>query len=167
MTKMFGGSVRQIKWLASGLFACAFSFAASAQIGGSGWTAQTVSFNVQWPYNVSESSRYTYSGGVYHCWCFTNDAPFEQGSGTLPRTEQRFTPDYTSGEIQYQADMMCPANENSYCIFQIHTGSAQQDQYGSTTFMLFWFSSDGGSADPRGRPSPRLDDFGRCCSRSA
>jgi hypothetical protein len=119
--------------------------ATEAQIGGSGWSPETVSFNVQWPYNVSESSRYTYSGGVYHCWCFTNDAPFEQGSSTLPRTEQRFNPDYTSGEIQYQSELMCPANENSYCIFQIHTGDAQEGQYGSTTFMLFWFSSDGGS----------------------
>jgi len=118
---------------------------AQAQIGGSGWKSQSLSFSVQWPYNLSESSRYTYSGGVYHCWCFTTDKPFSSGSSTLPRTEQRFNPDYTSGEIQYQSNLMCPANENSYCIFQIHTGDSQEAQYGSTTFMLFWFSKDGGS----------------------
>jgi hypothetical protein len=126
-------------------FLILLAMSASAQIGGSGWSPETVSFNVQWPYNVSESSRYTYSGGVYHMLVYSNDAPFEKGSTTLPRTEQRFNPDYTSGEIQYQAEMMCPANENSYCIFQIHTGDAQETQFGSTTFMLFWFSSDGGS----------------------
>jgi len=144
MTKSLDGLAYPIKWLCFGL-ACAVSSVASAQIGGSGWTAQSVSFNVQWPYNLSESSRYTSSGGVYHCWCFTSDAPFEKGSGTLPRTEQRFNPDYKSGEIQYQADLMCPANENSYCIFQIHTGDSQENQFGSTAFMLFWFSKDGGS----------------------
>ena len=40
---------------------------------------------------------------------------------------------------------MCLSNENSYCCFQIHTGDAQSPTFGSTTFMLFWFSSDGGS----------------------
>jgi len=120
---------------------------AHAQIGGSGWTQITPTFNVQWPYNVAESSRYTYdpATGIYHMWVFSNDAPFKLGSTTLPRTEQRFTPDYTSGEIQYQAVLMGDPAENSYSIFQIHTGDAQSTQYGSTTFMLFWFSSDGGS----------------------
>ena len=68
-----------------------------------------------------------------------------QAGTTLPRTEQRFTPDYTNGEIQYQATMMVPSNETAYCIFQIHSGDAQSTQYGSTTFMLFWYSSNGGS----------------------
>ena len=118
---------------------------ASAQIGGSRWTAAPVTFNVQWPYNVPQSSRYTLSNGVYHCLVYSNDAPFKASSTTLPRTEQRFTPDYTNGEIQYQATLKASSSENSYCIFQIHTGDAQSSQFGSTTFMLFWFSSNGGS----------------------
>jgi hypothetical protein len=124
---------------------CAATCFCSAQIGGSGWGAAPVTFNVQWPYNVPESSRYTLSNGVYHCLVYSNDAPFKAGNTTMPRTEQRFTPDYTNGEIQYQATMMAPSNENSYCVFQIHSGDAQSPTYGSTTFMLFWFSSDGGS----------------------
>jgi len=122
-----------------------FALMGQAQIGGGNWTAQTPQFNVQYPYNVSESSRYTFIDGVYHMWVFSNDMPFSQSSTTLPRTEQRFTPDYTSGEIQYQAMLMADPTENSYCIFQIHSGDAEEAQYGSTTFMLFWFSSDGGS----------------------
>ncbi|MGH7952542.1 MAG: autotransporter-associated beta strand repeat-containing protein [Limisphaerales bacterium] len=118
---------------------------ASAQIGGSGWSPKNVKFNVQWPYNTNESSRYTLSNGVYHCLVYSNDAPFKVDTTTLPRTEQRFTPDYTNGDIQYQATLMAPSDENSYCIFQIHTGDAQSPTYGSTTFMLFWFTSDGGS----------------------
>lgn len=125
-------------------FAC-FTIAGHAQIGGSNWSAQNVQFKVQWPYNLSESSRYTVTNGVYHMWVFSDDKPFEQGSSTLPRTEQRFEPDYTDGEIQYQAMLKGDPTENSYSVFQIHTGDAQESQFGSTTFMLFWFSSDGGS----------------------
>jgi hypothetical protein len=42
---------------------------------------------------------------------------------------------------------MAPSNENSYCVFQIHTGDAQSTQYGSTTFMLFWFTNNNGSVN--------------------
>jgi hypothetical protein len=118
---------------------------AAAQIGGTGWQPVTPTFNVQWPYNVPEDTRYWFTNGIYHCLVFSNDAPFASNNTTLPRTEQRFTPDYTNGEIQYQATLMAASNENSYCLFQIHTGDAESDAYGSTTFMLFWFLSDGGS----------------------
>jgi len=131
--------------LAIGAFCTLLAGVCPAQIGGHNWKAQPVTFNVQWPYNVPETNRYTLSNGVYHCWVYSNDVPFKVGSTTLPRTEQRFTPDYTNGEIQYQATLMAPSNENSYSLFQIHTGDAQSSQYGSTTFMLFWFSSNGGS----------------------
>jgi hypothetical protein len=119
--------------------------AASAQIGGSAWKPFTVSFKVQSPTNVPQSARYFFTNNIYHCLVFSNDGAFSVGNTTKPRTEQRFNPDYTSGEIQYQSVMMCPSNENSYCCFQIHTGDAQSPTFGSTTFMLFWFSSDGGS----------------------
>jgi hypothetical protein len=118
---------------------------AAAQIGGTGWQPVTPTFKVQWPYNVPEDTRYWFTNGIYHCLVFSNDAPFQSNNPTLPRTEQRFLPDYTNGEIQYQATLMAASNENSYCVFQIHTGDAQSGAYGSTTFMLFWFTSNGGS----------------------
>lgn len=119
--------------------------AAHAQIGGTGWKSQTLNFKIQWPYTTNEGSRYWFTNNIYHCLVYSNDSPFQAGSTTLPRTEQRFNPDYTNGEIQYQATIMAASNENSYCVFQIHTGDAQSAAYGSTTFMLFWFTSDGGS----------------------
>jgi len=122
-----------------------FGLESRAQIGGSGWVPQHLDFAIHKPYNVPLSSRYTEADGVYHLWAFTNDAAFSAGNKTLPRTEHRFKPDYTSGEIQYQAMLMARTNENSYCIFQIHTGDAQSPGHGATTFMLFWFSKDGGS----------------------
>lgn len=102
-------------------------------------------FNVQWPTNATKDARYWVHDGVYHCRTFDTDGAFEAGNQTKPRTEQRFLPDYKSGEIQYQAMELAPTNENGYCIFQIHTGNAQSHEYGSTAFMLFWFSKDGGS----------------------
>jgi len=118
----------------------------SAQMGGgAGWESYPVTFKVQWPTNTTEDSRYWFTNNVYHCELFRHDGAFEIGNVTLPRTEQRFMPDYTHGEIQYQSMEMVPSNENSYCIFQIHTGNAESSIYGSTTFMLFWFADDGGS----------------------
>jgi hypothetical protein len=84
-------------------------------------------------------------GGGYHCRVFRADGAFSVGNTTRPRTEQRFEPDYKKGEIQYQSMELVPANENGYCIFQIHTGDAESHEYGATAFMLFWFSENGGS----------------------
>jgi hypothetical protein len=127
------------------LFFALLTVSAPAQIGGTGWTPLPLNFKIQWPYTTNESSRYWFTNNIYHCLVYSNDAPFQAGSATLPRTEQRFNPDYTNGEIQYQASLMAASNENSYCVFQIHTGDAEEAAYGSTTFMLFWFTNSNGS----------------------
>ncbi|HTB82127.1 MAG TPA: fibronectin type III domain-containing protein [Candidatus Sulfotelmatobacter sp.] len=136
------------------LIALLIPLAVSAQIGGTGWKPQVINFKIQWPTNATESSRYWLTNNpavfgvtnwLYHCLTYSNDGAFSVGNTTQPRTEQRFNPDYTNGEIQYQSVIMCPSNENSYCCFQIHTGDAQSTQYGSTTFMAFWFTNYGGS----------------------
>jgi autotransporter-associated beta strand protein len=120
--------------------------------GGVGWTSFPVSFKIQSPTNVPESERYWFTNNIYHCQVFSNDDTFEAGNtDTQPRTEQRFEPDYTNGgsqpigEIQYQSMEMAPSNENSYCIFQLHTGDAESTAFGSTTFMIFWFTNNNGS----------------------
>lgn len=118
---------------------------ASAQIGGTGWTTKTPSFKVQSPTNAALSDRYWFTNNTYHFLTYSNDGAFAVGNTTLPRTEHRYLPDYTNGEIQYQASFLVPGDENSYSIFQIHTGDAQSATYGSTTFMMFWFTNSGGS----------------------
>lgn len=129
-------------WL--GFLAVFAAGTARAQMGGGSWTAHPVQFKVQSPTNAPLNQRYWNHNGIYHFQAFSNDGAFTPGNRTTPRTEQRF-PDYTHGEVQYQSMEMAPSNENSYCIFQIHTGNAQSPGHGSTTFMLFWFSNDGGS----------------------
>lgn len=143
-------------------FVAAFSLAAVACIpasaqtaqplgGGIGWHPYPVTFKIQWPTNADEDQRYWFTNSIYHCQLFSRDGAFSIGNTTKPRTEQRFEPDYRNGgaapvgEIQYQALEMVPSNENSYCVFQIHTGGAESDAYGSTTFMIFWFTNDDGS----------------------
>ena len=121
------------------------SLPGQAQMNGTNWMPLRVEYKIHFPYLTNESSRYWVTNGVYHCLVFSNDPPFRAGNTTQPRTEQRFLPDYTHGDIQYQAMLMANTNENSYCIFQIHSGDAQSPQFGATTFMLFWFASDGGS----------------------
>ena len=118
---------------------------ASAQIGGVGWAAKGLKFHVQSPTNVPQSERYFVTNGFYHTLVYSNDGSFQAGNTTKPRTEQRFDPDYTNGIIHYQATMMTTTNSSSVCLFQIHTGDAQSTAFGSTTFMLFWFSSSNGS----------------------
>lgn len=137
---------RTVKSPALALFILVMSaLAASAQIGGTGWVAKALNFKIQSPTNAPQNQRYWFTNNIYHCLVYSNDGAFSVGNTTLPRTEQRYNPDYTNGEIQYQAKLMAPGNENSYCVFQIHTGDAQSAAFGSTTFMAFWFTNNGGS----------------------
>ena len=134
------------KFIVIGLVWCAAGrLPASAQIGGVGWAAKGLKFHVQSPTNAPQSERYFVTNGFYHTLVYSNDGAFQAGNTTKPRTEQRFDPDYTNGIIHYQATMMTTTNSSSVCLFQIHTGDAQSTAFGSTTFMLFWFSSSNGS----------------------
>jgi hypothetical protein len=137
---------RPIKTPVIGLLAFAIlTTTAFAQIGGTGWIPKSLNFKIQSPTNASQNQRYWFTNNIYHCLTYSNDGAFSVGNTTLPRTEQRYNSDYTNGEIQYQAIIQAPGNENSYSVFQIHTGDAQSPQFGSTTFMAFWFTNNGGS----------------------
>jgi len=132
---------------------CLFSPSASAQIGGVGWVAKPMKFHVQTPTNAPQSERYYLTNGYYHMLIYSNDGAFSIGNTTLPRSEQRFDPDYTNGIIHYQATMKTDTNSSSVCLFQIHTGDAQSGTFGSTTFMLFWFSKHNGSVNDYSGPT--------------
>ena len=101
-----------------------------------GWSPQKLDFKVQYPYDLQQSARYTFSNGIYHLWVFNSDKPFSSGTKTLPRTEMRF-PDYKApAQEQFEADMMVPSGTTNVCICQIHTSDAESPKFGATAFML-------------------------------
>ncbi|BAT16072.1 Os12g0171100 [Oryza sativa Japonica Group] len=48
-------------------------------------------FQLQWPYDVKNSSRYSFDGTVRRLWVFSDDKPHTPRSKTKPRTEIRMT----------------------------------------------------------------------------
>jgi hypothetical protein len=50
-------------------------------------------FQLQWPYDVKNSSRYSFDGTVRRLWVFSDDKPHTPRSKTKPRTEIRMTLD--------------------------------------------------------------------------
>jgi len=93
-------------------------------------------YKIQVPYDQSRSNRYSFSDEVHHLWVYNTDKPFAAGNKTLPRSEMRFMPDYTSGQHQFEADMMVPAGTDNVTIMQIHTGNADESEYGPVALML-------------------------------
>ncbi|HTV48338.1 MAG TPA: polysaccharide lyase family 7 protein [Phycisphaerae bacterium] len=111
---------------------------AAADVHTVGWTPQPLNFKVQFPYNLKESDRYTFSGGIYHLWVYRTDLPLRTHNKTKPRTEMRF-PDYTSGWQQFSADVYVPSGTSGVCIMQIHTGDKRPPHMhvGATIMMVF------------------------------
>ena len=72
---------RPIKTPIAGFLAYSFLLlAASAQIGGTGWTPKTLNFKIQSPTNASQSLRYWFTNNIYHCLTFSNDGAFSVGN---------------------------------------------------------------------------------------
>jgi Alginate lyase len=111
-----------------------------------GFTLEPLQYILQKPWNIALSQRYSYDArtNTHHCWVFNSDQSIAQGNTTAPRTEMRFNPDYTTATtmMQFSEDLMVPAGTDNVCIFQIHVGDAQSDQYGSTAIAL---NVDGGA----------------------
>jgi hypothetical protein len=90
-----------------------------------GWTQKSFTYTIHKPYNVSVGSRFTLSGGVYTLWVSASDQPFEQGSGTLPRTEMRWVNNYSSGQRMFDADLYVPSGTSNVCLMQVF-GASQE-----------------------------------------
>jgi Alginate lyase len=102
-----------------------------------GWTPAPLNFKVQVPYNLNKSDRYSFADDIYHLWVFSDDMSIGKNNKTLPRSEMRFDPDYTSGAHQFEADVGVPAGTNRVCIMQIHTGDSDESDSGATVLMLW------------------------------
>jgi hypothetical protein len=76
-------------------------------------------FKVQHPYDLQESDRFSFENGVYTTWVLKTDKPFEMGSSTAPRTEMRWSQNWTTGERMWDADVMIESPSSQACIMQV------------------------------------------------
>lgn len=105
-----------------------------------GWSQAGWSYQVHKPYNLSVSSRFSYSGGVWTTWVNRTDAPHQQGSTTGARTELRWLNDYTSGQRMWSGDVYIVSGSTGVSIAQIFGASGR-----STATMVHANSASGGS----------------------
>ncbi|MFI6097928.1 polysaccharide lyase family 7 protein [Lentzea sp. NPDC051213] len=83
------------------------------------WVSAPYSYTVQKPWNLAQSARYSFTGGVHTMWVYDYDEPHTQGSPTDPRTELRFNTEYTSGQRAWQGEIYVPSGVSGPTIVQI------------------------------------------------
>jgi hypothetical protein len=92
------------------------------------------------PYDLSVSSRFSYSGGVWTTWVYNTDKAHTSTSGTMPRSELRWNTNYTSGNHMWDGDVYLVTGTNGSSIAQVFGASTR-----STASMVFAYSASGGS----------------------
>jgi hypothetical protein len=86
-----------------------------------GFTEYTDTFKVQYPYNLAEADRFSFLNGLYSTWIFPTDLPFSMGSTTAPRTEMRWMQNWSTGERQWEGDVLVDSPTTHACIMQVKT----------------------------------------------
>lgn len=84
-----------------------------------GFTEYMDTFKVQHPYDLMESDRFSFQGGIYTTWVLSTDKPFEMGSATGPRTEMRWSQDWSTGERIWDGNVMYESPSSQACIMQV------------------------------------------------
>uniref|UniRef100_A0ACD5Y545 Uncharacterized protein n=1 Tax=Avena sativa TaxID=4498 RepID=A0ACD5Y545_AVESA len=126
---------RTLSWIAVSLLVVLLAPPSRAQGPTAGFTAVSLSegnFQLQKPYNMPKSSRYSFDGTVRRMWVLSSDEPFSPQSDTKPRTEMRMTGyDYSSGVWQFEGSVYVPSGTTGVSIMQVFGGGAT-----ATTLML-------------------------------
>jgi hypothetical protein len=94
-----------------------------------GLTKYKDDFNVQHPYNLPQSARFSSSGGVYSCWILKGDKPLYKGSRTGPRTEMRWQANWRSGEHMFDADVLVDPGTEGTAIMQVKSNTKGEPIY--------------------------------------
>ncbi|XLT13677.1 hypothetical protein HN51_059367, partial [Arachis hypogaea] len=88
---------------------------------------------IQRPYDVPESARYSFVNGVHKMWVYSSDKPHSKNSRTNPRTELAIKGyDYSSGVRQFEAQGFVPRDTSGVCVMQIFGASHLR----ATTLMI-------------------------------
>ena len=85
-----------------------------------GWIPDRAVPQVQSPYNLPHSDRYTFDAktDTYHLWVYGTDKPMGKKDTTEPRTELAFE-HYTSGRHQFEGDFLVITNTSRVTIMQV------------------------------------------------
>jgi hypothetical protein len=96
---------------------------------GTGWTEIFPTYKVDQP---PGQTRYTLTGDEFHFWLFNTDLSTYPGHDSGPRSELRWYNDYTTGQAQFQGDILINHNCAHASVMQIFGGST-----GTTAFMAW------------------------------
>jgi hypothetical protein len=96
---------------------------------GTGWTEIFPTYKVDYP---PGQTRYTLSGDEFHFWLFNTDQSTYPGHDSGPRSELRWYNDYSTGQAQFQGDVMIASVCAHACVMQIFGASTQ-----ATAFMAW------------------------------
>lgn len=107
-----------------------------------GWTQRSWTYTMHKPYDLSLSSRFTYSGGVWTTWVFKTDKCFQSpcGANDGKRTELRWQNNYTSGQRMWDGDIYLVGGTNEATIQQVFGGTQS-----ATASQIRGFTADGGT----------------------
>lgn len=106
----------------------------------SGWTQTSYTYNIQSPWNLSQASRYSYSGGEHRFWIYPGDACQFEGCSTGPRSELRMNNNYTAGKHQFEGDVYIVSGSAGTDIMQVFGGATN-----ATAIMLKIHSAGSGT----------------------
>jgi len=99
-----------------------------------GWTQMSWTYSMHKPYDQALSNRFSYSNGIWTCWLFPDDPPFQPPPKTGgPRTELRWNNDYTSGQRMWDGDIWVVSPTQS-TVMQLFGGSESSTSYQIRSF---------------------------------
>jgi len=106
----------------------------------SGWTQTSYTYVIQTPWNLPQSSRYSYSAGEHHFWIYPTDACQFEGCTTGPRSELRMNNDYTTGRHQFEGDVYIVSGSDGTDFMQVFGGVTN-----ATSLLLKVTAASGGT----------------------
>jgi hypothetical protein len=94
-----------------------------------GLAEYTDTYNVQHPYDLSASDRFSVTGEVYNTWILQGDKAHSPSSATGPRTEMRWASNWSGGEHLWEADVLIDPGTEHTCIMQVKSNTAGEAIY--------------------------------------
>lgn len=105
-----------------------------------GWTQTAYTYQIQSPYDIPESDRYSYANGEHRFWIFPTDKAHTPESDTGPRSEFRMKNDYLLGRHQFEGDVYVVAGSAGTDVMQVFGGVTN-----ATSFMMKIHSANNGT----------------------